>query len=482
MTGSSTTATAHPGAALSLAFTSAVVDGEGDDAMLVLAHGRLSLAIGPGVRSALLRLASGGAPEPTLIELVRTHGQASELAVLFYYLRLFDLGGQLTRTLSESGAPLVSVIPLAGAHNFTLPEIDDQQSLMLSRFAYLRRLDGACVLESPATHTRVRIHDARVAALLHGLFERAVSLESLASLDSSIPRPTIKTLLQILLGTGHLRRTEDDREQQPPLATWSFQDLLFHARSRVGRHDGINGKTYPFLGKLDPLPALRPAHPGPVIELPRPDLERIAREDHSFTQVLEARCSVREQGTAPITLTHVAEFLYRAARVRSFSPAAPPVHYEATNRPSPGGGGCHELELYLAVDRCDGLEAGLYHYQPLAHQLTRLCARTPELDVMLADTMVATGRTIVSQVLVCVAARFGRMGWPYEGICYATTLKNTGALLQTMYLVATAMGLAPCAIGRGNSDLFAKVAGTDYYAETTVGELMLGSREGGTAA
>ena len=68
------------------------------------------------------------------------------------------------------------------------------------------------------------------------------------------------------------------------------------------------------------------------------------------------------------------------------------------------------------------------------------------------------------------------MAWPYEGIPYATTLKNTGALLQTMYLVATAMGLAPCAMGRGDADLFARVAGTDYYAETSVGEFMLGSR------
>jgi SagB-type dehydrogenase family enzyme len=401
---------------------------------------------------------------------------------LFYYLRLFDLGGQLSRTLSESGAALVSVIPLAKEQRFTLPELDDEQPVQLSRFAYFRRLDGACVLESPTTQARVRIHDARVAALLHGLCERAISLESmgsLGSLETTISRATTKTLLQILLGTGHLRRLDDEREHEPPLATWSFPDLLFHARSRVGRHDGINGKTYPFLGKFDPLPALRPAHPGPVIDLPRPDLERLAREDHSFTRVLEARCSIREQGTTPITLAELGEFLYRAARVRQLAPAAPPVHYEATNRPSPGGGGCHELELYLAVDRCDGLEAGLYHYQPLAHQLTQLRARTPELDVLLADTMVATGRTVVSQVLVCVAARFGRMGWPYEGIVYATTLKNTGALLQTMYLVATAMGLAPSAIGRGNSDLFATLAGTDYYAETTVGEFMLGSREGG---
>jgi hypothetical protein len=45
-----------------------------------------------------------------------------------------------------------------------------------------------------------------------------------------------------------------------------------------------------------------------------------------------------------------------------------------------------------------------------------------------------------------------------------------------MYLVATAMNLAPCAIGAGNSDLFAAAVGTDYYAETSVGEFILGSR------
>jgi oxazoline/thiazoline dehydrogenase len=472
---------AYQTAALSLAFTSARVEGEGDDAVLVFGQARVPLATGPGVRAALLRLASGGASEPALIELVRTHGQASELAVLFYYLRLFDLGCHISRTLSESGTALMSVIPIASdpavpaRQGLALPELDDEQPLLLSRFAYLRRLDGACVLESPATRVRVCIHDARVAALLHGLCERPLALAQ--QLDTSISRATIKSLLQILLGTGHLRRADDEREEQPPLATWSFQDLVFHARSRVGRHDGINGKTYPFLGKFDPLPALRPAHVGVVLELPRPELERIAADDPTFTRVLEARCSVREQGRAPITLAQVAEFLYRAARVRHFAPAAPPVHYEVTNRASPGGGGCHELELYLAVDRCGGLAAGLYHYQPLAHQLTQLSERTPELEAMLADTVVATANTSVSQVLVCVAARFGRMGWPYEGIPYATTLKNTGALLQTMYLVATAMGLAPCAIGRGNSDLFAKAAGTDYYAETTVGEFMLGSRE-----
>jgi len=45
-----------------------------------------------------------------------------------------------------------------------------------------------------------------------------------------------------------------------------------------------------------------------------------------------------------------------------------------------------------------------------------------------------------------------------------------------MYLVATAMDLAPCALGGGDSDLFTKVAGTDYLQESSVGEFMLGRK------
>jgi hypothetical protein len=45
-----------------------------------------------------------------------------------------------------------------------------------------------------------------------------------------------------------------------------------------------------------------------------------------------------------------------------------------------------------------------------------------------------------------------------------------------MYLVATAMRLAACALGGGDSDLFARASGLDYYEEGAVGEFILGSR------
>jgi SagB-type dehydrogenase family enzyme len=78
--------------------------------------------------------------------------------------------------------------------------------------------------------------------------------------------------------------------------------------------------------------------------------------------------------------------------------------------------------------------------------------------------------------LIILTARFQRLMWKYQSLAYALILKHVGVLYQTMYLVATAMGLAPCAVGGGNSDLFAQATGLDYYTETSVGEFLLGSR------
>jgi len=41
------------------------------------------------------------------------------------------------------------------------------------------------------------------------------------------------------------------------------------------------------------------------------------------------------------------------------------------------------------------------------------------------------------------------------------------------------MGLAPRAVEGGDADLFARAAGTDYCAETSVGEFLLGSQRQG---
>ena len=66
-------------------------------------------------------------------------------------------------------------------------------------------------------------------------------------------------------------------------------------------------------------------------------------------------------------------------------------------------------------------------------------------------------------------------------MAYALILKNVGVLYQTMYLVATAMGLAGCGLGGGDSDLFSRAAHTQSLVETSVGEFLLGSKPSQTS-
>jgi SagB-type dehydrogenase family enzyme len=331
------------------------------------------------------------------------------------------------------------------------------------------------VVESPLSHARVVLEHAVAARIVH---ELARPLTPLALTDGIAVQ-----VLTLLLNAGMLTvQTEDasSEDQDSPLRWWEFHDLLFHARSRIGRHDQPVGARSRPDARGQPAP-LKPRGPGERIDLYRPDLEGLMRDDPPFALVQETRRSVREYGESPVALRDIGEFLFRVGRVTrtqsvEMETAEGSIALEVASRPYPAGGALYELELYVAVNASEGLPAGLYRYLPLDHQLERICGRTAEIDRLLADASRATRVAFDQlQVLIVIGARFQRLSWKYRSIAYAATLKHVGVLYQTMYLVATAMRLAPCAIGVGDSDLFARAAGTNYYEETSVGEFLLGS-------
>ena len=258
---------------------------------------------------------------------------------------------------------------------------------------------------------------------------------------------------------------------------WDFHDLLLHSRSRFGRHSEPFGATFRRAATTSPLPAVRPSTGIGAVALEVPDLAQVADADPPLTRAIEERSSVRAYGDRPITVRQLGEFLYRVARVRATGSLRIPgceQRMEVTSRPYPTGGTCYELEVYPVVDRCESLARGMYHYDPQGHRLELVRPHDEAVESLLRYAgIAATGAQ--PQILLVLAARFGRVGWKYDSIAYATTLKHVGVLVQTMYLVATAMGLAGCALGSGDPDAFCNAAGTDYLAESSVGEFMLGS-------
>lgn len=387
-------------------------------------------------------------------------------------------------TLSVDGVRWATLVPMTPTFVPAPCEILAGRAYVLSRFTFMRAEGGTAILESPRAHARIVLDDWRAAAVIHLLsVPRRLEDPELASIAGD----GVRGLLALLLAARMASEASADggcaEDEASALRSWEFHDLLVHTRARGGRHDHPFGATYRFLGDLAP-PAPLPASTAtePTFALFRPDLQHLEETDPPFARVQEARRSIREYDARPLSAAQLGEFLYRVGRVADWWQEDLPtpretVRLAAATRPYPAGGGLYELDLYVVVNRCDGLATGLYRYDAERHCLRPCVAVGADLDALLADASFATAVPREQlQVLIVVAAHFQRIAWKYASIAYSIVLKNVGVLYDTMYLAATAMGLAPCGIGGGNSDLFARAAGLDYYVATSVGEFLLGSR------
>jgi SagB-type dehydrogenase family enzyme len=462
---------------------SASAEGEGEGEGTLVVQGpavRVCLRQLPGaIREATARFNPPGEDQDRLSELIGSDGNGT-LAHWYHCLERLTRLGLLCHVACASGTRLATLVAVSPYFVSRPGHVVAGRRYVLPRFAYLRRQGTEAVLESPLAHARVIFNDCRVAALVGALAAPATAAD-LAERVGALPAEAVAGVLTLLWNAGMLDEAGHE-EDAPALQTWEFHDLLFHARSRRGRFDAPYGGTFRLADRLAPPPALKPAVAGEAHELYRPDLDRLEQDDPPLARVQARRRSVRDfDGARPITARQLGEFLFRVGRVtgqhaREVTTPHGPVRLEFAPRPYPAGGGIHELELYAVIGVCTDLSAGLYHYEPARHRLIRLRGRTAEVAALLGDAAASTGGPEDSvQVLLILAARFARLAWKYESIAYALTLKHVGVLYQTMYLAATAMGLGPCAIGGGDADLFARAAGTDYFAETSVGEFLLGT-------
>jgi SagB-type dehydrogenase family enzyme len=359
------------------------------------------------------------------------------------------------------------------------PQLGNSDALALSRFAYLRRRGNAMVLESPRATALFQLCDPKIAAAI-AMLSTPQQIKRLRRQDD-FPGVELFALLvdcQILFKIDAARDSGPRRaEGDDNLVLWDFHDLLFHTRSTAGRQANPLGGFYPYAGVIAPLPAVRPRWPGKKIDLrkfaaahaqPISPVARLLRERHSTRSFDDRR---------PITLAELSRFLDSTARVVSRSKSrvdsgGPVVEYAA--RPYPAGGAAYELELYLAVHQCDGLARGFYHYDAGGHALMPISTGAPELQALLAGAKYAMGAPAAPQVLITIAARFGRVSWKYSSVAYSLILKDVGVLTQSLYVMATDMGLGGCAIGLTNIDLFAKMTGIEFHVEGPVGQFALG--------
>ncbi len=355
-------------------------------------------SLSPTQRMALAQLATeDGAALEQLVAQAMGAGGPAEVGRVSGLVQRLGQGALLCHRVFLGAERLVTSRPLSLYYR-VVDRGPEAAAFALSRFAYLRHAGGKMILEGPLGHAEIELHSPSAMAAIHALIQPRTA----ATLAEAVPGLTLEAataLLGLLLSAAALVESKgvestgvestgvestgvestgvestgapSPEDADPVRAPWDFHDLLFHSRSRLGRHDRPFGGTYPFKGKLEPLPVVKPPMSAVTVPLFRPDLERLGEADLPFSRVLEARTSRRVQGAPAISAEQLGELLFRAARVRKLAAEA-----GVSFRPYPGGGALHELEIYPLIHDCAGLEAGLYHYNAEAHHLERLSGLT----------------------------------------------------------------------------------------------------------
>lgn len=468
------------------AFPAGVVASQDEDGRVVLDGGSAQFRVShsdPLLGKILASLEPPGTSIRNLVRTAQESGIAYGVARLLHHLQGFLEEGFLSLSVFDGDERLATLVAVSSGFRLSA-RTEDGRRRVLSRFACLRRGYEGLIAESPRSLAQVALHSPKAVQSVLA-FAAALNDDSTAAVPPDLSTSAASALAD-LLGAAELLTTLDQdgnlaEDEDKDLLCWEFHDLLFHTRSRRGRFAAPFGAMCAVADRVPPPPTLK-APRAEIVPLARPDLEAVALRDPSLTTVLERRQSVREQGDVPLSVGQLGEFLFRVARIRDrraieVATENGPVELEVISRPYPSGGALHELEFYPVVQSCGGLEAGLYRYVAESHGLERVCPLTEETQRLFDDASFSAGVDPDRiQVLIVLSARFPRIAWKYSAFAYSLVMKHVGVAFQTMYLVATAMNLAPCGLGVGDADRFSRLVSDSPFAETSVGEFLLGSR------
>jgi putative peptide maturation dehydrogenase len=218
-----------------------------------------------------------------------------------------------------------------------------------------------------------------------------------------------------------------------------------------------------FVDHLGPAPTAfsSVATPLAVRELPL-----VERKGELYDVLLRRRTTRSFERSTPLTQRELAVVLRYVFGYHGYVPLFGQV--TTLKRTSPSAGGFHPVEAYPLIVAVEGLDPGLYHYNGAEHALELLAPLGVD-EAWAAATTFVSGQTYFgdAHVLLVLTARFDRAFWKYRNHRKALTalMMDAAHLSQTLYLVATELGLGAFVTAAINNADIEERLGIDGYRE-----------------
>lgn len=285
-------------------------------------------------------------------------------------------------------------------------------------------------------------------------------------------RNELRTLVDIL--------SEDESERLATLVRdtvagerfWEVDAAVVYNEHVKGRYRQLGGAAPPANGDQPAAPAAGPPVPDAGIFAPIPiakaldTAERISLPEPgeletSLGETLARRRTRRDFAKEPLPLGRLSTLLHHACGVTGTMAAY--GYSRLPLRTFPSSGGLQAPELYLSAQAVDPLASGLYHYDPLRHELGLL--RTGTFGSTLSSLALGQPWVASAAVVFVISGSYERLRWKYGERAYRFMCVDAGLVAQNLHLVAEALGLGACAIAGFADDAVERLLAIDGQDE-----------------
>jgi SagB-type dehydrogenase family enzyme len=178
-----------------------------------------------------------------------------------------------------------------------------------------------------------------------------------------------------------------------------------------------------------------------------------------LSDALRKRRSVRSYAKKPISREELSFLLWASTGIQR-------TEGGHEFRTAPSAGALYPIETYLMINRVDGLEQGIYHYNVRRHALEviELGNFSREMALAALDQRIC----IDAAVVFIWTSVFNRSKWKYKQRGYRYIYLDAGHIAENMALASVGLDLGSCQIGALYDDEVNSIIEVDGVEESVI--------------